>query len=377
MNSFLKYFENINDLKNCKSAAVAVSGGIDSLSLVLLFNEFALQNNIKLVALTVDHKLRPTSTDEANYINELLRKNNIKHQVLEWNGIKPTSNVENIAREARYNLIFDFCRHNNIDTVLVGHHLQDQAENFLIRLFRGSNINGLSSMKMVSYMKEFKIIRPFLNVKKADLEKYLVSKNIKWIDDESNYNDRYLRNKIRNFLNSFDDRDNIIKRISRTVDTFQTANKIIDEYVNGLENIVYFYDKKLNYYRISLWEFLKLDNNIKYKIILNIIKNITGNYENPRFSKLERLVNGLNNLKKSTLHGCIFKKINTDYMVCYREYNSINSDEGYLKPGELNSFLKKLKEKNHQLYKELKDYKDYKREILYTLPIEKIINLNV
>ena len=65
-------------------------------------------NNIKLIAITVDHKLRKTSTDEAIYINELLTRHNIEHHILTWDGEKPTTNIENIAREVRYNLIFNF-----------------------------------------------------------------------------------------------------------------------------------------------------------------------------------------------------------------------------------------------------------------------------
>ena len=107
-------FDDIKELKNNKKIVVAVSGGIDSLSLTLLANDQAKKNNIKIIGITVDHGLRKSSYDEAVYINHLLKKFNIEHHILIWEDKKPNHNIENIAREARYNLIFDFCRKNKI-----------------------------------------------------------------------------------------------------------------------------------------------------------------------------------------------------------------------------------------------------------------------
>lgn len=366
----VEIFDNIDYLKNSSRFLVAVSGGIDSLSLTFLANYWANKNNKKLFALTIDHKLRPTSTNEAYYIHKLLENNSIEHHILTWEGNKPITNIESLARDARYNLIFEFCKKNNIDIILLGHHLQDQAENFLIRLFRGSGISGLSSMQMVTKRNGFTLIRPFLNIKKEDLKKYLINQNIQWVEDESNSDEKYLRNKIRNFLNSFEDKENIIKRINLTIDIFQNADNIINNKVNELENCVYFYDKEYNYYKIKLYEFLKLDKEIQYRILLKISKKVSQNTINPRFIKIDRLINNLETLKKYTFYGCIFEKINTNEFVCYREYNSIKDKTNYLKRGELNKYLKFLKENNYPKYKEIKDFKGYKKELLYTIPIK-------
>lgn len=366
---FLKYFDSIEGLCCEKRIAVAVSGGIDSLSLVLLANEWAEKHNIKIVGLTVDHGLRPSSLKEAEYVNGLLGQYRIEHHILKWEGEKPTSNIENSAREARYNLIMNFCRNNGIKSLLLGHHLQDQAENFLIRLFRGSGIAGLSSMQMVSERNGIKLIRPFLNVKKDDLKNYLIKNSIDWVEDESNSDEKYLRNKIRNFLNSFDDRDNIVRRINSAVSMFQLSENIIEEKVDSLENVIYFYNAEYRYYTVKLWKLLALDREIQYRIILKISKKVSGNVLNPRFSKLERVLDTLENLKRYTFYGCIFEKINVDEFVCYREYNSIADRTNYLKKGELNQYLKYLKDNDYQRYKKIKDFRGYKREILYTIPI--------
>lgn len=364
-----EFFDNIEELKKNKVIAVAVSGGIDSLSLTLLANEWGKKNNVKIIGVTVDHRLRESSKNEAEYINKLLNKFEIEHYILNWEGEKPKNNIENIAREARYKLIFDFCKQQEINTILLGHHIQDQAENFLIRLFRGSGIEGLSSMKQVSYRDGFCIVRPFLNLKKEDLEEYLKSNKIEWIEDESNSDERYLRNKIRKFLNSFDNKDDIIKRVNSTVEVFQTAEKIIENNINELEGSIYFLNKNYNYFTLNFKKFFQIEKELQLRILSKISKQIGEHENNPRFAKLERLLESLKNLKRYTFYGCIFEKINCDDFVCYKEYNSIKDKTNYLEKGELNQYLKFLKENNFLKYKEIKDFKGYKKEILYTIPI--------
>lgn len=376
----LNIFNNAFDeckkiLNNQQKIVVAVSGGIDSLSLILLANEWCKKYNIKVIGLTVDHKLRPTSTKEALYINNLLtQKFNIEHHILTWTGSKPESNIEAIAREKRYELIFNFCKENNINVILLGHHLQDQVENFFIRLFRGSGIKGLSSMKKISKINNFYLVRPFLDLNKEDLKNYLLSQNINWIEDESNNDEKYLRNKIRIFLNSFENKNDIINRINTTINTIQTANNIIENEIKNLENKIYFYNNKYNFYKINFDTFIKLDIELQYRIINLITTKINKTNETPRFQKFQTFISVINNFekfKKYTLNNCVFEKINKNEFVCYKEYNSIKDKTNYLKKGELNSYLKFLKLNDKNKYQEIKNFKGYLKEILYTIPIKK------
>ncbi len=374
LNIFVNAFENCkNFLINKKKVAVAVSGGIDSLSLILLANEWCKQYDIEVIGITVDHKLRPTSTDEALYINDLLStKFNIKHYVLTWNTEKPMSNIEAKAREERYRLMFEFCKNNNIDTILLGHHLQDQVENFFIRLFRGSGIKGLSSIKKVSSRNNITLIRPFLDLKKDDLKEYLLKNNIKWIEDESNNDEKFLRNKVRKFLNTFDNKDEILNRINQTIETIQSANNIVENEVKKLENIVYFYNEEYNFFKINIDKFLNLSKELQYRIINLIIGKILNFETSIRFEKFELFISKIQYFdcfKKYTLNLCIFEKINNEEFVCYREYNSIKDKTNYLKKGELNKYLKYLKKQNIKKYNQIKNFKGCMKEILYTIPI--------
>lgn len=374
LNIFVNAFENCkNFLINKKKVAVAVSGGIDSLSLILLANEWCKQYDIEVIGITIDHKLRPTSTDEALYINDLLStKFNIKHYVLTWNTEKPMSNIEAKAREERYRLMFEFCKNNNIDTILLGHHLQDQVENFFIRLFRGSGIKGLSSIKKVSSRNNITLIRPFLDLKKDDLKEYLLKNNIKWIEDESNNDEKFLRNKVRKFLNTFDNKDEILNRINQTIETIQSANNIIENEIENLENIVYFYNGEYNFFKINIDKFLNLSKELQYRIINLIIGKILNFETSIRFEKFELFISKIQYFdcfKKYTLNLCIFEKINNKEFVCYREYNSIKDKTNYLKKGELNKYLKYLKKQNIKKYNQIKNFKGCMKEILYTIPI--------
>jgi len=179
-----------------------------------------------------------------------------------------------------------------------------------------------------------------------------------------------LRNKIRLFLNSFQNKNDIVQRIVSSVTTFQAAEKIIQKELNSVERDLYVYDKKYAYYTISFSKFFGLDEELQIRILFKMLRKIGNNSKNIRFSKVEQLIVALHNFKKYTLNGCVFEKVNSDFFVCYREYNSIPDKYAYLKKGELKQYLKFLKQNNYNKYKQLKDFKGRMKEILYTIPVE-------
>lgn len=142
--------------------AVGVSGGADSLALVFLLQEWAKEKQADFTALTVQHGLRPEAEAEAQYVARLMKAHGIKHHILYWKGEKPVSGVESAARTARYELMYDWCRQNGVGALLIAHHKRDQAETFLMRLQRGSGVDGLSAMAPVSKWKNLYVVRPLL-----------------------------------------------------------------------------------------------------------------------------------------------------------------------------------------------------------------------
>ena len=128
--------------------AVAVSGGSDSLALMHLLRGFAQQRKSRsLVVLTVDHGLRKFSARDAKQVAAWAKQAGLKAKILTWTGAKPKSGIEAAAREARYRLMGEWLTRHKIDTLFVGHTGDDQAETFLLRLARGSGLDGLAAMR--------------------------------------------------------------------------------------------------------------------------------------------------------------------------------------------------------------------------------------
>jgi tRNA(Ile)-lysidine synthase len=165
--NFYTKFKSIvfKDIKD-KSFALAVSGGSDSLCLSYFSKVYSSEFNNKVHVLIVDHRLRKESSKEALKVKRLLKKRKIQSQILTWKGNIPDSNIQKRARDMRYSLISNYCLKNKIKYLITAHHEDDQIENFLIRLIRGSGLTGLSSMTgNTKYNSSLKILRPFLNFK--------------------------------------------------------------------------------------------------------------------------------------------------------------------------------------------------------------------
>ena len=154
----LKNIINISHITGDR-VAVGVSGGADSLALVFLLDEILRPQGRRVIALTVDHGLREESSAEADYVSQLMAKYGIEHHILVWQGKKPSTGIEEAAREARYALLCGWCQAHEVETLCVAHHQQDQAETFLIRLQRGSGLTGLCGMSELSRRDGLKIVR--------------------------------------------------------------------------------------------------------------------------------------------------------------------------------------------------------------------------
>lgn len=216
--------------------AVAVSGGVDSLSLLLLAHELAQKKGSYIVGLTVDHGLRPESKEEALLVKKWAQERGIKHVILEWVGDKPSSRLQERARNARYALLIEWCKEHQISTLLLGHHQQDQEETFWLRLSAGSGLDGLSGIKKCSVREGITFLRPLLNVPKERIKKILRGKNQEWIEDPSNQNPHFFRGRLRRFFQeeglSSSRLTQVINKLQIDVDFIQTSLQ------ETIENIV-------------------------------------------------------------------------------------------------------------------------------------------
>ena len=180
--------------------AVAVSGGADSMALAVLLQAWTAARGGNVLALTVDHGLRAEAKTEAAWVGRALKARGIRHQVLRWCGEKPTTAVQATARKARYELLRGCCGAKGILHLAVGHHLEDQAETFLLRLGRGSGPEGLAAMAAVVELPELRLLRPLLGFGKSRLEASLTARGIDWLEDPSNRDLAYARVRLREVM---------------------------------------------------------------------------------------------------------------------------------------------------------------------------------
>ena len=299
-------------LKNIRkdNFAVAVSGGSDSLCLAYFSKMLSNEIDNKIDILIVDHKLRKESSKEAIKVKNILKKNNIKSNILSWKGTIPIKNIQNGARNIRYALIANYCMKKKIRFLLTAHHMDDQIENFFIRLFRGSGLTGLSSMsETFDYSTNFKIIRPFLNFKKSDLGFITLQYFKTFIKDPSNENDKYLRVRVRKYRDNLEKEGLDTKKIINTVNNLFSANKALNYYKSkSLNKHVNFFSK--NKCLISKNIFLEEAGEIIFKSFSEILSLISGSYYPPRSKKITSLIKRTkkSNFRKSTLGGCIIEK---------------------------------------------------------------------
>jgi tRNA(Ile)-lysidine synthase len=178
------------DLSGRRRVAVAVSGGGDSLALLILFRRFleATHSPVEPVAVTVDHRLRPESADEARQVAGIAAGLGIAHRTMAWDAAKPAAGLSAAAREARHLLLAQAAREAGTDIVLTGHTLDDQAETLAMRRARGQGRGeaGIAPATLFDWRCWF--VRPLLATRRAALRRFLAGLGQAWIDDPSNVN---------------------------------------------------------------------------------------------------------------------------------------------------------------------------------------------
>jgi tRNA(Ile)-lysidine synthase len=186
---------------------LAVSGGPDSTALMLLAARWrrSLKSKPKLIAVTIDHRLRKESKHEAAAVAQLARKLGLAHRTLRWRGAKPKTGLQEAARNARYRLLGDAARAAGAAHVLTAHTLDDQAETVLIRMSRGSGMAGLAAMNRFAVLLgsgdgQIRLVRPFLEIPKARLVATLHATKIPFADDPSNRDPRFARARLRGLM---------------------------------------------------------------------------------------------------------------------------------------------------------------------------------
>ncbi len=211
---FADALDRLAPFEDCPHLAVAVSGGSDSMALVLLAQEWTRARGGTLTALTVDHGLRAEAAAEARQVATWCAARGIAHVILRRDGPHLISAIQHEARIARYRLLEEWCAAHAVLHVLVAHQREDQAETILMRQAHGSGATGLAGMASIVERGACRLLRPLLGFPRARLAAVLDAADQAWIDDPSNRNPAFLRVRWRGVLDAAPQRGIAVARLA-------------------------------------------------------------------------------------------------------------------------------------------------------------------
>ncbi|MDY2804260.1 MAG: tRNA lysidine(34) synthetase TilS [Bacilli bacterium] len=250
---------------------VGVSSGPDSMCLLNLLE----QKTNKLVVCHINHNVRKESTTEEEYLKDYCQKHNLIFESMKITEYKET-NFENEARKKRYNFYEEILSKYHSTKLFLAHHGDDQIETILMKIVRGSNLEGYAGIKEISKVKNYQIIRPLLKVTKEDIINYNKSHNITYFIDNSNTNTDYTRNRYRQkILPLLKEED---KDVHKKFLKYSNTLLEYDNYIKSLvkKNITSIYKGSTIY----ISELLKLDDFLIKNTLYYILNNIYSNESN-------------------------------------------------------------------------------------------------
>lgn len=305
-------------LTRYRSILVAVSGGADSVALLRLLCDWAVRTDDAptIEAATIDHGLRAEAAKEAEWVRALCGQLDIHHTIRRWEGAKPATGLQAAARAARYRLLAEICVERQLPgpiAVVTAHTQNDQAETFLMRLARGSGIDGLGAMAKVRRLHDdapdIDLVRPLLKVSRATLENELQQRDQKWCEDPSNHVSAFERVRVRDALEHLRSLGvtpeaiaNSAERASRASHALGTVtDKFIAAHV-GLNGGVC----------AALKEdaFCSEQDDIQIRILARLLSGFGGDAVSLQLQKIERLAETLRRDRDVavTLSGCVIQK---------------------------------------------------------------------
>jgi tRNA(Ile)-lysidine synthase len=296
------------------------------------------------IALTVDHGLRKESAAEAARVAKWAGQAKVPHETLVWTGRKPAKNIQALAREARYRLIGERLRARGVETLLTGHTLDDQAETFLLRLARGSGLDGLSGMAPVAPypLQEFAgvwLARPLLGFSHARLIATLRARKQKWIEDPSNANDRFARIQIRNVMPALAEAGATVERVASAAAHLHRARDAIDAAVGALiEGGAEL--SPWGYALLKTEAFAAAPREVALRALARLIEVLGGGEYPPRFEQTEQALGWLLTPGEGpagrTLGGCRLARRDSGTVLAAREETALAKEDPvlHLKRGE-------------------------------------------
>jgi tRNA(Ile)-lysidine synthase len=281
------------------------------MALMHLFADWAKEYAAKLpVALIVDHGLRDDSDKEAALAAQWAQDAGLVAHVLRRKGPRPRANIEDEARSARYALMGAWCERRAVQRIFLAHTLDDQAETFLLRLGRGSGVDGLSGMRGCGPLPApgfsgIEVLRPLLDVRREELRRYLKAREASWLEDPMNADPRFARTRIREVLPALEAAGISAPRIAQAARHLARAREALN--AGAAEFLAVHAQGHSDSVLIDGASLGRLPRETGLRVLSAVLMRVSGAVYRPRFERLTALYKALTSgsfAKARTLHTC-------------------------------------------------------------------------
>ena len=309
-----------------KKLALAVSGGSDSTALMVLVAQWARENDRlgDICVLSVDHALRENSDKEALQVCGWARGLGLECHVLVWQHDGHASKVQEKARAGRYALMGRWCAENNVEAIVTAHNSDDQAETMLMRLARGSGVDGLAAMGERSELFGAVVYRPLLDVSHQRLQAVLLEVDHDWIDDPSNYSEKFERVRVRGAMEAINKAGITTDHLNLSAKRLKRASAALEEITDQfMGQDVTVFDS--GHCEVDRRAFEALPDDIAIRVLTRLLEWAGGSDELIRMAKVERLYEVLADGEQHTLGGARIAMRKTRFLIG-REFGRIEAD---------------------------------------------------
>ncbi|WP_371169862.1 tRNA lysidine(34) synthetase TilS [Aliiroseovarius sp. 2305UL8-7] len=299
---------------------VAVSGGGDSMALLRLAHDWCRDNNATLWAATVDHGLRSEAADEARFVADVCGGLDVAHTTLAL-GELPSGNLQGAARAARYTALAGWAQDHLLDAVLLGHTADDQAETFVMRLARGSGVDGLAAMRHDWTAQGVRWLRPLLSIDRATLREYLADQNQRWVEDPSNDDPKFERVRVRQAMQDLAALGLDPDRLIETAQRMQDARVALSHAAcRAAQDCARVHGGDLH---LNKDHYCSLPRETRHRLLAEAVIYVSSSTYRPRYAALCALEQYVLAGTTRTLQGCLVTGTAND-IVIGRELNAVS-----------------------------------------------------
>lgn len=285
---------------------------------------------VALFAATVDHGLRPEAAEEAAFAGRIAAGLGIRHEILSWQEGPGPGNLQNQARDARYDLLTDWAKREGIAILCIAHTADDQAETLLMRMARASGVAGLAGMPPSRVHNGVTLLRPLLQATRSELRQYLTEGGHDWREDPSNSDLRYERVRARRALAELAPLGLTPTVLSKVAQHMAKAREALDWYVflaaRDMAHV------QAGAVVLCQRKFRTLPSETGYRLLVKAIQWVSASSYPPRRVPMEIAVLAARNGGAATVAGCHLLTAQNQIWIC-REYNAVSHDAAL--PGQL------------------------------------------